>query len=165
MKKIMATLFALIMVMSVIVASISASAANVCYNVSGDLTKTVSFNVDVGKKLLSSEKVVLTQTKGNTKQTYYGKQKTVGKYGCFYVSVYDNTAKKWVYSNKKWQNKTFTIKSSKLKKNHSYTVTVRGKFQKNVADGYDDFPYVFKQWLSYPKWTVTKTGNNVKLCY
>ena len=164
MKRFLGLFVVVTLLLSLFGAIMSASAANVCYNVNGNLTKTVTFNVEVGKNLLSSEKVVLTQTKGSTTQTWYGKQKNFDMYGRFYVSVYDNTDGKWVYSNKKWNDKTFTIKSSKLKKKHSYTITVRGDMNRYVGDDYSKIPYVFKKWNSYPTWKVTKTGKNVNVC-
>lgn len=164
MRKNVKKITLLVVVLSLLVSSLSVFSANVCYNVGGDLTKTVTFKVDVGKKLFSSEKIVLTQSQGSTRQTWYGKEKTVGVYGRFYVSVYDNTDQKWVISNQKWKNKTFTVKSSKLKKNHSYTVTVRGDAEEYVADDYGVFPYTLKQWYSYPTWRATKTGNNISFC-
>ncbi|MBQ3554118.1 MAG: hypothetical protein IJA08_05500 [Clostridia bacterium] len=163
-KKITAFLSVIIVALSVIATAIPASAANVCYNVRGNLTQTVKFEVQVGKKIFSSDKVVLTQSKGNTLQSWYGKEKVVGLYGRFYVSVYDETARKWIYNNKEWQDKKFTISGWKLKKNHTYTVTVVGKNTKHIFDGYDYTPYVFKKWLSYPSWSVSKTGGNIKLC-
>lgn len=164
MKKIVTMLFVLIVLLSLYVTALSASAANVCYEIRGDLTKTVTFKVDVGKILFSSEKIVLTQTQGSTRQTFYGKEKNIGMYGRFYVSVYDNTAKKWVYSNQYWKSKTFTIKSSKLKKKHSYTITVEGDMERYVLDSYSKAPYVFREWRSYPTWSASKTGKNVKFC-
>lgn len=164
MKKLVAALTLMVMVLSLCMSTTSVLAANVCSGMNGDLTKTVTFQVNVGKKKLSSEKIVLTQSKGNTRQRWYGKEKNVGMYGRFYVSVYDNTDRKWVYSNQYWKSNTFTIKSSKLKKQHSYTVTVRGDMERYVADGYNAAPYVFQEWLSYPTWSATKTGKNITFC-
>lgn len=163
-KKIVAMFSVLIMMISLCVSS-SVSAANVCYDIRGDLKKTVTFKVDVGKKLFSSEKIVLTQKQGITRQGMPGRaDKNVGMYGRFYVSVYDNTDKKWVYSNQKWKSKTFTIKSSKLKKKHSYTITVSGDMKDYLFDTYNYTPYLFETWLSYPTWSATKTGGNVSFC-
>ncbi len=166
MKRMAVKILALVVAVSIFasLAFVSASAANVCYDVSGDLSTTKTFEVKVGGKIFSSEKIVLTQTKGDTRQTWYSKVKIAPIYGCFYVSVYDNTAGKWVYRNKKWQSKNFTIKSSQLKKKHNYTVTVEGKTGRNIFDGYDATPYIFEKWLSYPSWRATKTGGNISFC-
>lgn len=163
-KRFISLFSALIMMMSILLSAMTVSAANVCYNVNGNLTNTVTFKATVGGKIFSSEKIVLTQSKGMTKQSWYGKQKEVGMYGRFYVSVYDETSKKWVYNNTKWKSKTFTIKSSKLKKNHSYTITVKGDTNQYVGDSYSYAPYVFKSWKSYPTWSATKTGGNISFC-
>ena len=163
-KKIVSMFSVLVMLMSLCLSS-SASAANVCYDVRGNLTQTVTFKVDVGKKIFSSEKIVLTQTQGITRQGMAGrKDKNVGMYGRFYVSVYDNTDGEWVYSNQKWKSKTFTIKSSKLKKKHSYIITVSGDMKEYLFDTYNYTPYSFETWLSYPTWSATKTGGNVNFC-
>lgn len=166
MKKLISitTLSIIFMVLSICIMGFSASAANVCYNVNGNLTQTTKFNVTVGNKLFSSEKIVLTQTGGNTKQYWGGKEKNFVMYGRFLISVYDNTSQKYVYKNQKWKSKTFTIKSSKLKKNHSYTVTVQGDTERYVLDGYNHFPYEFNSWLSHPFWAATKTGRNITFC-
>ena len=155
-----------IIVFSILIVTIlgmyNVSAANVCTGASGNLLETKQFTVTVGNNLLSSEKIVLKQSKGNTKQQWYGKEKKVGMYGRFYVSVYDNTSRKYVYNNVKWKNSTFTISSSKLKRKHSYTITVKGDTNQYVGDSYT--PYVFRSWLSYPTWSVSKTGSNINSC-
>lgn len=162
MKKIVAMFSVLVMMMSVGITSVSA--ANICTGAGGNLTQTKSFVVSVGKKLFSSEKIVLSQTKGSTKQTWNGKQKTVGMYGRFYVSVYDDTAKKYVIKEAKWKSATYNISSSKLKKGHSYTITVKGDTNQYVGDSYSYAPYVFKSWNSYPTWSVKTTGSNINVC-
>ncbi len=163
-KKIVAVFSAVVMMMSLCMTVTHVSAANVCTGAGGNLTQTKSFVVSVGKNLFSSEKIVLSQTKGSTKQTWYGKQKTVGMYGRFYVSVYDDTAKKYVIKNDKWKSATYKISSLKLKKKHSYTITVKGDTNQYVGDSYSYAPYVFKSWNSYPTWSVKKTGSNIILC-
>ena len=157
-KRFISLFSALIMTMTSLFSGTPVSAANVCYDVKGNLTETVTFNATVGGKFFASEKIVLEQTKGMTKQYWYGKQKEVGMYGRFYVSIYDETSKKWVYCNEKWKSKKFTIKSSKLKNNHSYTITVRGDTERYIGDSYSYAPYVFSSWESYPTWSATKTG-------
>ena len=163
-KRIISLFSALVMMMSVLLSATTTSAANVCYNVSGSLTNSVTFRATVGGKIFSTEKIVLTQTAGKTKQYFWGKQKVADTYGRFYVSVYDETSKEWVYNNTKWKSKTFTIKSSKLKKNHSYTITVKGDTNQYVLDSYSYAYYVFNYWMSYPTWSATKTGGNISFC-
>lgn len=130
-------------------------------SVSGTLSTTETFNVSVGDKLFSSDKVVLKQQKGNTRQSWWGITKYVGVYGHFYVSVYDNTSNSYIIKEDRWDNETYKISGSKLKKNHSYVITVRGDKNEYVLDGYNSFPFVFREWISEPSWSVTKVGDNV----
>jgi len=162
MRKIVAIFSVFVMMMSICITSVSA--ANVCYGAGGSLRETKSFVVSVGNKLFASEKIILSQTQGATRQVFYGKEKAVGMYGRFYVSVYDETAKKNVIKNDKWKSASYTISSSKLKNGHSYTITVRGDLNTYVGDSYSNFPYVFRSWSSYPIWSVKTTGKNINVC-
>lgn len=142
-----------------------ALAANVCSGKYGYLTETKTFTITTGNKIFSSDKIVLKQTKGTTEQSNGFKRKNVGMYGRFWVSVYDNTDGKWIYKDQKWKDGTFTISGWKLKKKHSYTVTVRGDLNEYVLDTYDSSAfYSFVKWKYYPYWSVSKTGGNIVLC-
>lgn len=129
--------------------------------VSGKLSTTETFDVSVGNDLFSSDKVVLKQQKGNTRQSWWGLTKYVGVYGHFYISVYDKTSKTYVIKEDRWDDETYTISGLKLKKKHSYVVVVKGDKTEHVLDDYSSFPFVFREWISEPSWSVTKVGNNV----
>lgn len=140
------------------------SASNACLPVKGTISTTETFSVSVGNDLFSSDKVVLTQEKGTTKQYWWASIKNFDVYGRFYVSVFDETSNTYVIEEDKWNDKTYTISGLKLKNNHSYSITVRGDKTRYVLDDFSCFPYVFSAWISDPTWSVTKTGDNIVFC-
>lgn len=162
MKKIIAMFSVLVMLMSLCI-TIPVS-AHICDRVKGNLTQETFFTIGVGSSRWLSNVIVLTQQQGTTIQTFYGRQKEVKKYGRYYVTVYDNTSKTYVYSNVKWNSKTFKIPSSKLKRNHGYYITVKGDMEQYIGDSYSHAPYIFKSWKSYPSWKVTSVGGNIQSC-
>lgn len=147
-----------------IICSISVFAGNESSSVSGTLSTTESFDVSIGDKLFSSDKVVIKQQKGNTRQSWWGITKYIGVYGHFYVSVYDRNTSSYIVKDDRWDDETYTISGAKLKKNHSYIITVRGDKNEYVLDDYSSFPFVFREWISEPSWNVSKVGDNVAFC-
>ena len=138
-------------------------AANVCSLIEGDLSKSVTFTVDIGWNLFYTEKVVLEQSKGRMQQQNFYKR-TTSQYGKFYVTVQDNSTGKYIYKNKVWNDAKFTIPSYKLKKNNSYDITIKGVPTDGVMN-YSTVQWKFLSWTRYPTWTVTKTGGNIQFCY
>lgn len=160
-KKITAIFSVLVMMMTMCLTPVS---AHVCSGVKGNLKQEKFFTISVGNSIWSSNRIVLTQQKGTTEQVLYNRTKYVDKYGRYYVTVYDSTSGSYVYSNALWKDKTFTISSSKLKRNHMYEITVRGDMKQYVGDSYSHAPYVFKSWKSYPTWKVSSAGGNIAGC-
>lgn len=146
---------------------IGASAANICQDVGGNVTQTKSFLFSTGGNIFSFENVKLTQTKGIiTQSKVHGPgERGIECYGRFYVTVYDRTDNTYIYNNKEWTDKTFTIPSHKIKKNHSYEVTVKGASEDGIFQfQYNNPWWRHTGWSRYARWEVTKTGGNINVC-
>lgn len=166
MKKILSIITIIALLCGVIPFS-SASAANVCYDISGNLNSTTKFEVTTGGKLFSSEKIVITQSKGTILRRKFGSSNgtwSFSEYGCFNVKVKDNKTGKTVYSKTHWKGNKLTIPSSRLKRNRAYSVIIEGIPYDFVGSGYTTVKYKFIKWEKPASWRVTKTGGNILVC-
>lgn len=130
----------------------SASAAsNVCTQISGSSEKTTTFTVQTGSRWLFSDKITITQTKGEYEYlNWLGNWKTASGYDTYTIKVVKvgGTTKTYTMAGNK-----ITIK---LDKNSTYkisvipgsTSTLTAKFLSKGA---------FMGWKKYPTWAVTST--------
>ena len=147
MKKLLAILLVVIICFSTITPIL---AANVCGNISGNAKSSKEFIIDTGNRLLWSDKVKFTQTKGTYEyRTPFSSSKTRTDYMCYKVSYRIRGTSSW--TTKTWKDKNLTLS---LKKNKVYEVRVVP---------FDNLDMSFqtgrqiKSWKKVATWSVTST--------
>jgi hypothetical protein len=151
-RRILSLSLALMLCLSSLLA-VSASAANVCEDISGSSAASSSFTVKTGSRWLSKDKITITQTKGIL--TYYDRwdnsDESMSTYDVYTVAVQANGSSTVDYYTLK--KKSLSIK---LKKNTTYTVTVKpgshAALQFKCA-----LTGAINGWDTYPTWSVTST--------
>ena len=138
--------------------SSAALAGNVCSEIKGSPRKTTSFTVTTGSGWLLGQKITLTQQKGTALGQYCGHyNKPYSTYGYFYVTIQRISGSGKTPSPISWYGKNCSIS---LGKNSTYKITVEpldeSMYMKHIFRG-------FKEWKSYPVWSVKKV-RNITLC-
>lgn len=159
MMKHITALFLLLLVLTGLFAT-SAAAANVCTEVRGGPSKSVTFTLTT-KRGWTGQKITLKQSKGKAKGQHWfgGQDKTYQVYGTYRVSCTDLSNGKTTYKN--WYTSSCSLY---LKANRTYRITVtwdQGLQHIRYRSLYNGG---FYGWVSQPSWWV-KSTRNVVLCH
>ena len=156
MKKTVALI--LLIAMNFAIISI-ASAANVCYQISGYCNAERTFTVETKNRPILSEKITITQTKGQYeyRPAFSTSTRLKTKNGYMVYNVYYKKSGDTKWKSKKWAGKNCTLT---FKKNSEYSVRVvpYSTTQLNRHFGVSGF-----KWKRLALWQVSKT-KGIDLC-